>query len=496
MIRFAIWTAVSTEAQATGEKDSLDEQLKRCRAIGLAKGWQEVGQPYIVPGESRTRWVNLRDAENEITPLHQMLEDAKSRLFDVLILYDYNRLRDLLDPVAKTLASYGAQIYSVNQAVEPLPPETFSPYASDSESMMRGMSQVISRWQINDLRRKHTFGVMGRIRKGLHPSGKAPYGYNIKDGLLILDPAQAAVLLQIKELYLSGLGVPQIIAHLHSRHIPPPHGKAWSDYGIRYMLKNPIYCGTVRLGCFRKINDPRTGRSRQVIGDPAKILSGSGQHQTLWDDSAHKSILAEMKRRGKRNKGMKTQRLSNLLYCAEHDRPLRVIYLSGKRDDSHRAWYCVSQPGHWHLTIRDDQTLTSIADRLVLDLKSISAQMELPIQQDDSDLLRSALDDLLARRERLTDALEAGGLDPATYSVRIQSLDERLTAIQSSLSAAENRSANHKARLDALSAIVAVIEKTPQFITQAAPQLVNTQLRALIEKVAISSDSDFKILYR
>jgi hypothetical protein len=59
-------------------------------------------------------------------------------------LYNYDRLRDLLDPVAKTLASYSVQIFSVNQAVEPLPPETFNPYASDSESMMRGLSQIIN----------------------------------------------------------------------------------------------------------------------------------------------------------------------------------------------------------------------------------------------------------------------------------------------------------------------------------------------------------------
>lgn len=131
---------------------------------------------YSVPGESRTRYVNLRDAEEAIPPLHSMLEDAKAGRFDILVLWDYNRLRDLLDPVAKTLSNYGVQIYSINQPTEPLDPAEFNPYASDSESMMRGMSQIISRWQIADLRRKYRFGVRARVDHGL-PSLKIPYGY-------------------------------------------------------------------------------------------------------------------------------------------------------------------------------------------------------------------------------------------------------------------------------------------------------------------------------
>src|SRR5688500_15256115 len=97
-LRFAVWSAVSTSAQAEQDKASLHEQEEKCRATSFTKGWRESAGPYIVPGESRTRWVNLRDAEREIPALHAMLEDGKRGLYDILALYDYNRLRDLLDP--------------------------------------------------------------------------------------------------------------------------------------------------------------------------------------------------------------------------------------------------------------------------------------------------------------------------------------------------------------------------------------------------------------
>ena len=116
-IRFAILIAVSSKAQAEDDKVSLAVQEQRCRETGLARGWVEVSGPYSVPGESRQRWVNLRDAELAIPQLKIMLDDAQAHKFDVLVIYDYNRLRDLLDPVSKSLSHYNAQIFSVSQPV-------------------------------------------------------------------------------------------------------------------------------------------------------------------------------------------------------------------------------------------------------------------------------------------------------------------------------------------------------------------------------------------
>jgi len=493
-MRYAIWIAVSTEAQAGSDKDSLPEQEKRCRAAGQAKSWIEVGL-YSAPGESRTRYVNLRDAEDEIPQLHQLLEDGKAGLMDVVMLYDYNRLRDLLDPVAKALSSYGVQLYSVNQPVEPLDPEQFNPYASDAESMMRGMNQIVSRWQIADLRRKHTFGVMSRVRRGLHPSGRAPYGYQIREKNLVLNPAQAAIAIEIKDLYLSGLGVPQIMARLAEKRVLGPRRGRWSDYGIRYILRNPVYCGTVRLGYFRTKNDPRAGKSKLVRGDPSKILTGAGRHQPLWDEDTHLRILAEMKRRHRRHKGQKTYRLSNLLQCAEHGKALRVHYLRGLRDDAHRVWYCSALKRNWHVMLKDAEILPRISDRLVADLRTIGSRIEVTEEKDDTGILTAARDDLARRRERLADALEMGGLDPRTYAVRVEALDVQLREVEDKLGLAEGMAATRERRGQNLQAIAELIQSAPDVLLRAPAQEINQQLRNLVEKIVVR-DGDFEIDYR
>ena len=302
-MRYSVWAAVSTQAQATDDKESLTEQIKKCRAIASARGWIETEKPFIVPGESRTRWVNLRDAEIEIPELRRMLESAKVHRFDVLMIYDYNRLRDLLDPVAKTLASYGVQIYSANQPVEPIPAEEFNPYATDSEQMMRGMSQIISRWQIADLRRKYRYGVPARVRKGLYGL-KIPYGYRKAPGregdrnaVPVQDEKQAQAVITIKNLFLSGMPYREIQKHLNEHGHPTATGVPWARTTIRKILANPFYAGKVYFGRVRAVRDPR-GNTISIVRNPNPLIM-DGKHQPLYSWEEYLAILNEFENRGR-----------------------------------------------------------------------------------------------------------------------------------------------------------------------------------------------------
>jgi len=76
-IRTAIWTAVSTEEQAREDKVSLAAQEESSRALIAGRAWKETAGSYVVAGASRTRWVNLRDAELAIPELRRMLDYAQ-----------------------------------------------------------------------------------------------------------------------------------------------------------------------------------------------------------------------------------------------------------------------------------------------------------------------------------------------------------------------------------------------------------------------------------
>lgn len=349
-MRYAIWTAVSTQAQASDDKESLAEQEKKCRAIASARGWTESEKPFIVPGESRTRWVNLRDAEIEIPELRRMLEAAKAHRFDVLMLYDYNRLRDLLDPVAKTLASYGVQIYSANQPVEPIPVEEFNPYATDSEQMMRGMSQIISRWQISDLRRKYRFGVPARVRRGLYGL-KIPYGYRKppgregdKNAVPIPDEDQAKAVITIKNLFLAGMSYREMQKHLNEHGYPTATGVPWARTTIRKILANPFYAGKVYFGRVRVVRDPRNNTISIVKNQTPLIMDG--KHKPLYTWEEYLAILNEFENRG-RFPFTKLYPFSGLLKCS---------VCGGRIKHKRTHWHCVN----YHVKLSEKEALEII----------------------------------------------------------------------------------------------------------------------------------------
>ncbi|CAK0772644.1 site-specific DNA recombinase [Gammaproteobacteria bacterium] len=499
--RYSIWAAVSSERQAAQDKISLPHQVAACRAAAAAKGWLETAGPYLIPGETRTRWINLRDAETALPPLHDLLDAAQRGEFDLLLIYDFTRLRELIDPVARSLAAYGVQIYSLAQTVEPVPPAEFDGKISGTASFVQTLSALTSRTEINTMTKRLRAGVAGRIPKGLHPSGRIPYGYrldlstrNPETVPLLLDPVHAAVVVQIKDLYLSGQTCPQISAWLKEQGVPSPRGHpTWGDFALRYLLRNPFYAGEVGLGYRRTHHDPRTGQKKTLPGQPE---TQPGQHPPLWDAATRQAILNEMRRRGHTNKGHHTYRLSNLLTCSEHHRPFYVAYLNSVRDDAHRVWYCPAIPGRWHLSVRDTQLLERLTQRLPADLDRIANQLPEPARPNSSPLIQDAIADLEARRARLLEALETGALPASLYAQRTRDIETQLAQHRAQLNQQDTSKLDHQQRAHYARTLAQTIRDTPNFITSAPPQLVNLQLRTLTKEITILPDGDFDLLYR
>ncbi|RMH31208.1 MAG: hypothetical protein D6690_17005 [Nitrospirae bacterium] len=418
-MRFAIWAAVSTEAQASGDKVSLAEQEQRCRVIANGKGWQETAGPYIVPGESRTRWVNLRDAEREIPQLRQMLDDAHDGRFNVLVLYDYNRLRELLDPVSRTLAHYGVQIYSVSQPIEPLPPERYSPYATDSAWMMQGLAQIISRAQISDLRRKYAYAMPRRVtQKGLQH--QIPYGYrkppgqeHNRDAIPEPDPHTSQAVRGMAERLLRGASIREIIAWLDEEGYPPPRGRQWWPQTVRAILSNPFYAGWVRFGVSRVRLDPRTGkRIRDYTGD--NMVKARGRHQPLWDDDTHQQLLDELTRRGRRYRGIRANAFSHLVRCGVCGASM-WRYQNGPRSVPDRLIWRCSNMGQCRNSVTDADLRVQVAEALQIVLDALRTQGPdevLPIEnRNEIAHLKRKQHELDIRRERLERAYLAGVID-------------------------------------------------------------------------------------
>jgi DNA invertase Pin-like site-specific DNA recombinase len=479
-MRYAIWTAVSTVKQTVGDKASLAEQEAKCRAVGDVRGWTETAGPFIVPGKSRTRWVNLRDAEMEIPALHEMLEAARTRRFDVLALYDYNRLRDLLDPVAKTLASYGIQIYSVNQPVEPLLPDEFNPYSNDSEQIMRGMSQIISRWQIADLRRKYRYGITARVQNGKYGIN-IPYGYARGAGdIPIVVPSQAAAVIAMKDLFLQGVSTRNIIKYLNE-HFPTARGaKSWARETIVGMLMNKFYAGKVFFGETKTIRDPHNNTKR-VIKNPDPVIA-DGLHKPLYSWDEYQAILVEFERRANLPNS-RVYPFSGLLVCSICGHKLYHFITR----DVWRCAYTRNGGGHTdHIKLPHRKALEIVPPALLKAVKTSGLSVQQPMFQSAIDN-STAIADLERQRKRIQDGFEMGIYSAIEAEEKIKDLDRRIAGLKNQTEQNERQQARNRLREQNLQDALKR-KNFADWIVKDDPKIVNSFLLFLFHQIVISPD--------
>lgn len=503
-IRYAIWAAVSTETQASEDKFSLETQVEKSRAAANTKGWDETSGPYIVPGESRTRFINLSDAERQIPPLRQLLDDAQADKFDVVVCLEYDRFRELLDPVARTLAHYGVQLYSVSQPIEPQNPETYGPYTSDSEFMLRGLNQMISRAAIANLRRKYASEMPKRVtEKGLAPTN-LPWGYRKPQGQetnsqAIPEPIPEIVehLIWMKDWILAGKSTYQIVEELHRLAVPIPKKRLrdkslnrtrWDETTVRRILGNPYYAGFVRWGRFRSKHDLRTGKTVQIAQPANEVIMAPGKHEPIWDEETWRAIEAEFGRRAPRYRGRKRRQLSTLLACEICGFTLwRHTGSKGdKRKPENRfiSWRC-SQSYATHMKHPNTLMLERVAGKLQ---EIVNGQITTPIIANK----QNELLELREKRASLLDLYLEKLVDKATYISRLTPLDKRIGELEQL--ERDNRTIEEagKARAQAIAALREISEGVGilTWLQNDDPNQVNTALHHLVEKFVVDVDGN------
>lgn len=500
--RAAIWVAVSTQEQAAEDKVSLEVQEEKCRQLIESRDWQETAGPYVVPGQSRTRWVNLRDAEQAIPELRAMLDDAQAGRFNLLVLYDFNRLRDLLDPVSRTLSAYGCQVYAVSQPVEPLNPERFDPYASDASSMMQGLSQIISRAQISDLRRKYRFAMPRRVTELGLPATHIPYGYRKPPGretdrkaVPVQVPEQVLVLHRIRDLYMEGYSVKSIAGVLNEDLIPSPKGKRWNHFTVHYILNNPFYAGKVFFGRSRAKIDPRTGKRSRIRRIPrSQWTIGEGRHDPIWTQEEFDAIQREMARRRRKNTGKyrRTHRFTSLLRCETCGSTMHR-WQDGPRSEPDRAIYrCSNKDDHDSAAIVESQAIRQVTKKL----QELLADVDLPIIQEHEnrngrlETAQRVLEQVGAKQARYQRAFGDGLMSYEDFAARLSEVEAEADQARRVVDEISNREKHIQELKQQRGKMQQILDAVPDYLELAPRKEVNQALREFIEAIVVSPDGE------
>ena len=221
----AVYIRVST-AKQVNEGFGLDVQKHRCSMMAEMKGWSIV-KVYRDEGISGTLGSDQRPG------LYSVLEDAKTKVFDVLIFYSLDRLGRTTSIVLRTieeLTNDGIKIVSCKESID-----TSSPTGVFVLTIFAALAQLERDTIVNRM----VEGKRERIKKDGECGGSLPYGYVRLNGKVAMDPKLSKTvqyIFEVKDKYRTSLA--KIADLLNDAGIDGPNGGKWHRQTVHKIIKN------------------------------------------------------------------------------------------------------------------------------------------------------------------------------------------------------------------------------------------------------------------
>jgi DNA invertase Pin-like site-specific DNA recombinase len=387
-VRAAIYVRQSLDR--SGEGLAVGRQEAECRELAARNRW-DVTKVYSDNDKSATsgrreRW-------------DMLLADLRAGQYDVLICWHtdrlYRRLRDLVDLV-EIAEKRALRIASVKAADIDL--------STPAGRMLAGMLGHASRYEIEQKGARQVAANQAAAKRGVVRWSRRPYGYDLKDGKVVIVPAEARELRKAAKKILAGATAQSVVADMNARGVRTSLGGQWGITGLRRLLINPRHAGRAvsgghdyGRGQWPAIFDPDTADQLvTVLTDPRR--------RTAPANLNIKYLLTGIAVCGKCGKAM---------YACPAENPRRMIYrcLAGM-----------------HLA-RGLEAVDEVVQAVVIARLSQPDAVRLLLPDVDVDALRARVTELRDRRDGLAGLLADGLL--STSAVRDQAT--KLTAAISEL---------------------------------------------------------------
>lgn len=382
------------------------------------------------------------------------------------------------------------------QPTEPLPPDEFTYYANDTQTMMIGMAQIISHADINRLRRKWAVGMPARVDKRGLPFSTIPFGYKKPPGsehdpgaVPVQDPALCAHLLAAKRDYESGAPASEIARRWQAAGLRPPRGRTWRPNSVLKILCNPFYAGLIQRNMTRTLTDPRTRKRTVRPLPPDRRVVATGKHVALWTVEEHERLLALRAGRARRRQGGgAVARFTRLVYC-DHCGGLCASWkpaATTKVRDDRRRYACRSWRAP-HAVVFEDDLADWLRPALAHRVRQLVAG-DAPAPDPGSDelaLVDAALAALDAKRTRYEEMAGAGLLPYDRLAARLADCDAEEAQLRASRARLLDTAAGAARRAQAGTRAEAFLARYDDLLT-GPPAAFNAALSEFVERIVVS----------
>jgi site-specific DNA recombinase len=319
----AIYIRVSTDEQAR-EGYSIESQKDSVINFVKSQGW-EVYDFYIDDGYS------AKDLKRPA--MQRLIEDTKERKFDVVVFYKLDRLVRSVGDLDKLLKLFDKHDIGIRSVTEPFDTTTAM------GRFLITLVAAIAQWERETISERVIINMTKKATLGERNGGKAPFGYNIENGKLVINEEEARLVREMFRLYISGKGIRQIVLYLQQFGV---------DKGIRTvsrMLENPVYCGKLRWGKNSKMNE---------------IISEDITHPPIVSiETFEKAQKLRSQRSQEGKKATSPYPFSGILRCARCGSALSGYY---KKERGSKHYICITKKnkGTCDLPMFTERALTQV----------------------------------------------------------------------------------------------------------------------------------------
>lgn len=409
VVRVATYTRISTDEEH--QPYSLEAQDGRLQSyIDSQPRWQRVGA-----------FVDqMSGAKLDRPGLTNALRSAKAGRFDLLLVYRVDRLSRSVRGLAQILEDLDGARVAFRSATEPF--DT----SSAAGRMMVQMLGVFAEFERATIIDRVIAGMERKAARGGWCGGQTPFGYQVRDGDLVVDTGEAALVPEIFRLYAHRrLGTRAIAAELNKHGRRSRNGRPWSHMTVMTILRNRTYVGEVFF----------------------RDTWHEGSHKPLVDREVFARVEAILVERGtdisKRASNSSDYLLTGLIVCNHY-----VGTAARGRSARYRYYTCFSRQRYGNGACRadrlpadrlDDAVLQSLidtyGDELLIEeaIKAAVTKVAIGSKQREAEL--QAVDTEPRKTEdtieRYLLAFETGTLTDVQCGERLESLSSRAAELRS-----------------------------------------------------------------
>jgi site-specific DNA recombinase len=255
-MKVAVYIRVSTEEQVK-EGYSIDAQKQRLSDFIRSQGW-ELHDYYIDDGYS-AKDLNRPNVQ-------RMMNDIRAKKFDVVLVYRLDRLVRSVINLYELLQLFDRYDVKFKSATEMF--DTTSAMGRFFITLVGAMAQ----WERENIGERVRMGMTQKHAEGGRNGAVAPFGYDLENGELTVNPLEAEVVKRLFSLYQQNNGSLAIAKRFNREGVPKREIGTWNYNTVYYILNNPVYCGKVRWN-YRKAHGHRTGEEVIVEGTHEAIIT-------------------------------------------------------------------------------------------------------------------------------------------------------------------------------------------------------------------------------